>query len=87
MRFGFIGLSLAGLAAAVPSAQPGLKIIARETFPHLVVETTEYIQSVAASSRERLLQDRMRTASRSLETLSVTAAPALRVATFRRPFC
>jgi len=53
MRLAFLGLSLAGIAAAAPSAAPGLKIVTRETLPTVVVETTEYIQS-----------DRMRVESR-----------------------
>lgn len=44
MRFGLVALSLAGIAAAVPSAEPGLKIIAHETFPASIIETKEYIQ-------------------------------------------
>jgi hypothetical protein len=45
MRFGFVALSLAGIVAAASSAPPGLKIVARETSPAFIIETTEYIQS------------------------------------------
>lgn len=55
MRFGLLGLSLAGIAAAVPSADPGLKIVARETFPASVVETIEYIESERARVESRVV--------------------------------
>jgi hypothetical protein len=45
MLFRFAALSLAGVAAAVPVARPGLKIVSREVRPALVIETTEYIQT------------------------------------------
>ena len=39
-----IARHVAGVAAAVPSAEPGLTIIVRETFPASVIQTTAYIQ-------------------------------------------
>ena len=44
MLLRFAALSLAGLAAAVPAAQPGLKIVTRERWPYSVAETTAYVQ-------------------------------------------
>jgi hypothetical protein len=45
MLLRFIGLSLAAIAAAAPAAQPGLKIVTRESWPHSgAVETTTYVQ-------------------------------------------
>jgi hypothetical protein len=40
----FVALSLAGVAVAAPAAQPGLKIVTRENWPHSVAETTTYVQ-------------------------------------------
>ena len=40
----FVALSLAGVAAAAP-AQPGLKIVTRESWSNGVVETTAYVQA------------------------------------------
>jgi hypothetical protein len=54
MRIGFLGLSLAGIAAAAPSAEPGLKIVARETSPSSVVQTTEYIEAERTRVESRL---------------------------------
>ena len=49
MRFRFLGLSLAGIAAAATvataSKHEGLKIVTRETFPGGTTETTTYIAS------------------------------------------
>jgi hypothetical protein len=45
MRFRLLALSLLGIAAAVPPAEPGLKIIDRETVPAMVIESTRYTQT------------------------------------------
>lgn len=51
MRFRFLGLSLAGLAAVAPPAtHQGLKIVTRETFPAGTHEKVEYV----ADDRARL---------------------------------
>jgi hypothetical protein len=44
MLLRILWLSLAGVAAAVPAAQPGLKVVTREIWPHGAVDTTAYVQ-------------------------------------------
>ena len=43
MRLRLVGLSFAGLAATLSAAEPGLRIVTRETFPAGVIETVDYI--------------------------------------------
>ena len=61
MRFGFLGWSLAGFAAATAAAtHDGVKIVARETFPAGTREATTYVAG-----------DRVREESRIASQLSV----------------
>ena len=43
MRLRLVGLSFAGLVATLPAAEPGLRIVTRETFPAGLIETVDYI--------------------------------------------
>lgn len=44
MLLRFVALLLAGAAVAAPAAQPGLKIVTRESWLHSAAETTTYVQ-------------------------------------------
>jgi hypothetical protein len=65
MRLRFVGLTLAGIVAAVPSAQPGLRIVARETLPAGVIETTHYIQPTRTRVDTRIIPARSDTGGES----------------------
>ena len=43
MRLRLVSLSIAGLAVTLPAAEPGLRIVTRETFPAGVIETADYV--------------------------------------------
>lgn len=58
MRLQFVGLTLAGIVAAVPSAQPGIRIVARETLRADVIETTHYIQPTRTRVDTRIIPAR-----------------------------
>jgi hypothetical protein len=66
MRLVWLGLSLAGIVAAVPSADVGLKIVARETDSAYVVETIEYIESERARVESRMVPAPSRAAGKPL---------------------
>ena len=67
MRIRFVGLTLAGIVAAVPSAQPGLRIVARETLPADVIETTHYIQPTCTRVDTRIIPARSDAGGESLD--------------------
>jgi hypothetical protein len=55
MRPALLGLSLAAVVAAISAAEPGLRIVTRETTPHDTFERTEYVQSDRSRIESRMI--------------------------------
>ena len=88
MRLRFVGLTLAGIVAAVPSAQPGIRIVARETLRADVIETTHYIQPTRTRVDTRIIPARSDAGGESPDrSFRIISPPESFVAIFRSRFC